>query len=832
MPLPINSQQPGLAPEAVPGLGMPQQGLPQIAEPDVTPVDADTANSDIDDENVHRCTLTLFEEYKKEEQDIRETRIAFWKKLENYFDGIQNIFFDYGARDWRRVDSTNPVFDPNLYDKIVNIYRAHGESIIAALSVKLPRVIFYPDDADNVEDVDTARACNDVKKLIEKDNNGTLCLIKALYYLWNQGVAAAYVYNRASNEYGTIKVPQYGPDVPVHTTDYYCPVCTQHLDQQQIKGLPEPQHPDMALCPKCGPVSPIPDTISELLPQVLGYTDEAKSRTIIDVFGPMSAQMPFYARKQEHMPYLMLRFEQHEALLKSVYKDVAEKIRGKSDSNFDRTARMQNNNWDSNQHLVTTSCCWFRPWSFSVLSEQDAEMMLAKFPDGLYAVILNDDLVAETREESLDKHWAVTHSPLGNFIHTDPLGKTLAPVQDIRNEAVDLSIETFEHSIPETFADPDVLNFEAYGETAAAPGMKYEAKPKAGRSLAESFHTIKTATVNDEMENFIKRTDADGQFVSGSFPSIYGGPNTSGSKTAKEYSESRAMALQRLNTTFTIIKDWWARVMACGVQNYITGMVEDTRIVSKGPSGSGFVNKWIKQSELSGKIGRVEADAEEELPSSYAQIKSTIMELVTLNSDDINTALFDPANSPIIAKAIGIPDAKIPGADSRDKQIGEIAELLKNAPIPAMPAVALPSQEMQQGAEAPQQIPEQQEQPPVESSAPPQRGGMPAAGVAAAGPPVPPQSTVAVNVKFDDHEVEMDTITTWANSPEGLIEKQQNPAGFANVEAHYAEHEQALLMKQMQDAQKQMLTQGGPAPEGQPESQNKQSSASEGQGNA
>src|SRR6185295_9128925 len=230
----------------------------------------------------------------------------------------------------------------------------------------------------------------------------------------------------------------------------------------------------------------------------------------------------------------------------------------------------------------------------------------------------------------------------------------------------------------------------------------------------------------------------------------------------------------------------------------------------------------IKQSELTGKIGRVEADAEEELPSSYAQIKSTIMELVTLNSDNINAALFDPANSPIIAKAIGIPDAKIPGADSRDKQIGEIAELLKGPPIPPMPPGMPPAgAEMQPGPEQSMQG----QQPMQGEGAAPQQPAQPM-------PAGPPQSTVAVNVKFDDHEVEMDTITTWANSPEGLMEKQQNPAGFANVEAHYAEHEQALLMKQMQDAQKQMLTQGGPGAAGQPESQQSQSGSEEEQSNA
>ena len=41
---------------------------------------------------------------------------------------------------------------------------------------------------------------------------------------------------------------------------------------------------------------------------------------------------------------------------------------------------------------------------------------------------------------------------------------------------------------------------------------------------------------------------ADGQFVLGDFPSIYGGPAQSGSKTAREYLESRAVALQRLGS--------------------------------------------------------------------------------------------------------------------------------------------------------------------------------------------------------------------------------------------------------------------------------------------
>jgi hypothetical protein len=198
------------------------------------------------------------------------------------------------------------------------------KSLISALSVRLPRSIFYPDDADVVADIDTAKACNDIKELIEKHNNGIMLFMKALYFMWNQGVACAYIYNRASNEYGTVSIPQYGEDVNVITALYTCPSCNLNLGSEEFKNT-EPVERTLQ-CPQCMmEVSPHTEYAQELLPQITGYTDEAKSRTIIDVFGPMYAQMPFYARKQEHIPYLMLRFEQHEALLKSLYPDFRDK---------------------------------------------------------------------------------------------------------------------------------------------------------------------------------------------------------------------------------------------------------------------------------------------------------------------------------------------------------------------------------------------------------------------------------------------------------------------------------------------------------------------------
>lgn len=700
--------------------------------------------------------------YEEEDRPLREVMIGFWKKLENYFNGIQRIFWDFGVRDWKRVDIDQNQLDPNLYDKIINIYRAHGESIISALSIKLPSAIFYPDDADVIEDVETAKACSKIKTLIEKHNDGILIFIKSIFILFNCGVVAAYIYNRKKSDYGTIKVPTMGKDVTVSNLNLNCSNCGNNIQQSEFKDaspeIIQNSIPQFLTCPNCGvEAEPVPELTEELIPQIVGYTDEPKSRTMIEVFSPLYVYMPFYARKQELMPYLRLKFEQHFALLKNNYPKLAKlnKIpRGGSHDVTGKYARSYSYIYDTdNQNLVTTDCIWLRPWAFECLDDEElVKKLKAQFPDGCYAVIIKG-VVAEAYNESLDEHWQISHHPLSHHLHADPIGKPLAPVQELKNETTDLAIDTFEHSIPETFADAEVLDFAKYGKAQALPGMVYPVKkPISGGSIGDSFYALKTATLNEEIDSFNRRLDSDGQFVIGSFPSIYGGPAVSGSKTAKEYTESRAMALQRLNTTWTMLKYWWAKVIGRAVPIYIKGMRSDEKYVEKSTkSETGFVNVWIKQTELQGKLGSVEADAEEDLPVSSGQLKDVLVQLMTLNNDFVNEALYHPQNTPLISKALGAPEFYIPGQDDRDKQFAEFAELLKSGPIGQEP-------------------------------------------------------TVPVNPIVDNHIVEAETCRSFLVSPTGLATKRINPMGYANIEAHFVQH--SMLSQPTQPDQETAIPEG------------------------
>jgi len=715
--------------------------------------------------------LTCTKYYEDEDKEAREQMNAFYRKAELYWQGLQRIFYDFQATDWKRLDNHDE-YDPDMYDKIINIYRAHGESLISALSVKLPNTIFYPDDADVAEDIETAKAYSKIQELIQKHNDGILVFIRALFYLYNHGIAFAHIFNRASSEYGTVEVPRYS-EMPttIRSHTAVCPQCMGAIDQKETMDDPmPPDFGEVLACPNCGTIAP-PNVQSEeeQVPKIEEYTEEAKSRTLIEVFGPLYVHVALYARKSSDTPYLRHKFEQHKSMLMNLFPKAADAIGGISSRDFtERQYRtFAGSREELRNNLLTVNCQWLRPWAFDAPLKQSPDKIAAmkeKFPKGCYATIINDRVV-DVRDEDLDAHWEITQHPTSVHLHADPMGKPLIPIQELRNEAVDLAIETFEHSIPETFADKDVLDFQSYGKETAKAGMVYPVKKPLGASIGESFHSLKTATLNEEIEAFVGRLDSDGQFSVGSFPSIYGGPSESGSKTASEYSQSRAQALQRLNINWTMLKYWWASVMYKSVTEFTNSMVTDEKMVTKTPqSATGFVNIWIKQAELTGRVGRVEPDVDEELPTSYSQIRGTLMELLTLNNQDISSWLMHPQNSNLAAKAMGIP-LYIPGADSRDKQMGEIGELLQGPPL---------------------------------------------------GPDMP---SVPINPLTDNHEIEAEALLVFLNSPTGQAHKRINPEGIANCEVHYLQHI-AEIMKaqqgQINEEQQQMAAQeanaGGPPP--------------------
>lgn len=719
------------------------------------------------------------------EKTARELMVRVWKKHENYWRDRQYVIWDEISQDWRTAEELKQLdnsldIDPAAYAKIVNIYKAHGEAIISALSAGLPHVRFFPDDADSQDDVFTAKACSKIAELLQKRNKGQLLFIRALFLLYNCGIVFAYNENVDTTEFGTVKRPIREMGTVV-VRQKFCPNCAMMLGSDSMEQ-PEvdPELPQTVQgtngfgeeapipCPQCQQeVIPDVEDYEERIPKLVGTTEEPKSHEKIQVFGPLHVKVPLWVTEQSQTPYLSLETEEDEALMQDIYHEVAEKISPSTDTErYDRYGR-ENTDYrgDIPQHLCTLRRTWIRPWAYNRLGvrdhSEDIKLLREKYPNGVYVVKVND-LIVEAVPDQLDDHWTISVNPLSNHLHADPLSQSLIPLQDITNELTNLTLETVEFGIPETFYDSETIDEEKYRNSEARPGMLYPAKARPTMGLDSSFHTIKTATLGQEVTGFADRITQAGQFVSGAMPTIWGGALEGSGGTAKEVENARAMSLQRLNLTWTFVKMWWAETMAKAVRSFAANMKDDEKYVQA--KGSNFVNVWIRQAEMSGKIGAVEPDISEAFPISWAQKRDILMGLINTKNPLVDAVIAHPENAGIVAGVIGFPELYIPGDDDRNKQLWEISQLLMAQPMP----MGVPGPDGQEAM----------------------------------------QPTIQVQ-QWENHQVEAETLKAWLKTEVGIEARQTNPAGYMNVVAHLQMHEMFVQQEMAAEASTEGGEEGG-----------------------
>lgn len=639
---------------------------------------ADNENNENLPENLQQILKGLVADYEREDEEVRKAQLRIWKKNERFWHGNQYIFWSESNQTWMNP-SDSAVFQDYtdegrdgaggpFYDYVINVYKAHGEAIIAALSAQVPAVRFPPDDADNDDDLITSKTYAKISDLILRHNKIKMLILQALFNFWNQGIVASYHAPKADKAFGTQMIPQYG-------TTPYCEGC-------EVAGAP-----DQDTCPTCA------QPISQK-PIIVDYKTTPKSRILIDILGPIQIKIPYNAKKQKDFSHLIYGLDQPNAYLKSIYPHIADQIGPGSDTseygNYERIARAPATSMlvYDRFHLSTLKRVWLRPWVLANLPpSQDAErkQLQSLFPDGIY-VCLVGDVYAESRNEDMDKYWTIGKGALSEFIHSDPWGQGIISVQELRNVLVNLTQETIEHGIPSSFADEEVLNFNDFSKHESRPGMVYPVKAKPGQRISDGFYEGARATLSKEVPGFMAQLDKDGQFVAGSFPSIYGGPADGKSRTAAEYDMSRQMALQRLSISWSYVMEWFVAMMEKCVKLFIETMTEDQKFVKK-ENGS-YINVWIRKAELTGKVGEVEAEGGESFPISTAQKQALLIKLLDMHNEFLDTAIFDPENRRLIADVLAYPDIFIPGEDQRIKQARETQKIIATmVPIPINPAV-------------------------------------------------------------------------------------------------------------------------------------------------
>jgi len=764
--------------------------------------------NNVPNERVQKLLKQIVDFAQDEDRAVRERQIRVSKQLKYFWDNLTNVWWSDTAHDWRVWDQSvyeASYGDAAFYDKRVNVFRAYLESIIAALSTTVPPLKCSPDDAEDPLDITTAKGGDKIAKLLYKHNDVNYLWAHALFLYCTEGLIFGYNYAKEDEKYGTYETDEHKD---VEEEHHICPFCGGLVDElfnSQVADQADPgneQVPNQLLaqeelaCPKCSElIDPRLQKAKIVVQKLVGTKTHPKSRICLEAHGRLSVKVPVYAKKPEECPYLIFSNEVNYVDVRARFENLRSKTfdakrfgpgSGGVYDPYERWGRL------SPEYLgeypvntVTLRYCWLRPTSYHYLTEQaDINELKKLYPNGCKVIFANDEF-AEAYNESLDDHWTIARNPLGDHLHFQPLGLLLTSIQDITNELISLVLQTIEHGIPQTFADPGVLNFDAYRQVEVAPGMIFPATPKGGKSLGDAFYEVKTATLSAETLPFGQEVQQLGQFVSGALPSLYGGSQPNSSKTAAQYSMSKNQAMQRLQTPWKMICSWWKDMYGKAIPMYIDELVEDERFVDKDSSGN-YINVFIRKAELDGKIGDIELEAAENLPQSWMQKKDTIMQFLQAADPTVMQALVSPENINLLAEVVGLDDIKMPGEDDRLAQLEEIVQLLNSEPMIA-PEV---------------------EQAVLAGAAPPEI-------VAEAGMP-----SVPIEPDVDNHEIHVRICRSWLISEAGRLAKIENPAGYENVLLHMKAHMQILAMQQaMQMEQEAAMnqesdTQGGPGKKG------------------
>lgn len=630
-------------------------------------------------EDTAKALESLLRSAKDEDRAVRDWNLNLFRRLDYYWNNILDIFQDSTTGTWR-VPDWNTLQD-ELPPRLINIYRPYGEAIVAVLSTEVPPVYYHPDDADNPDDIETSRAYRAITELLQLHNDAAMQVVKLIVILFNYGTVYGYNYYHADPKFGVIKKPQV--DIKdVMTFETYCPQCGNPLDA----GMETPQM--SYFCESCGYEGPAESIESfESLPQIVGWDESPKGTICQKLLSGLNIKTPMYTSTPEENGYLIYSFIQATAMLKAVFNDEENKIHDGVNTDWEGWAKIPVNYLNQfPDNAANVDCFWCRPWHFHSIKDANVVSgLITAYPDGCYAIFVNDRFMA-AYNENMDDHWTISPNPMGMSLIARPLGENLATIQDIRAQLVEIELQTAEFGIPEMFADPNVLDFKKYGESRSKPGMVTPIKPRAGKAIADSFHTSKPAILSQEIDPLRQHIDQDAQFVSGAFPSMYGANMPGGSKTASEYAQSKASALQRLGSINKIKNSFWAQFQARSAVEYANVLKEmgiDERFTKR--DGENFVNNWIRVASLQGKVGRVESEVTDGLPSSWAQKKDAWFQLLGLNNELINSVLFHPRNTGIAKEATGLKDFYVPGEDSRVRQLQEFQLLAQGIPVPINP---------------------------------------------------------------------------------------------------------------------------------------------------
>jgi hypothetical protein len=181
-------------------------------------------------------------QYRQEGIVARRHEIRRIRQARLFWQGLQYAWWNPQDMTWHlpyesKIYDDSAMAEMPRYQFVTNIYQAFGLSFVSVLSQDVPATRFYPQSAQSIADVTTARAASRVSSLIEQNNRVQHLLTGVAFYLWTDGKIGGYVrYVADAQRFGSHDEPVIEEHyVPLGEDTYVCPEC----GQEQTIG-PEP----------------------------------------------------------------------------------------------------------------------------------------------------------------------------------------------------------------------------------------------------------------------------------------------------------------------------------------------------------------------------------------------------------------------------------------------------------------------------------------------------------------------------------------------------------------------------------------------------------------
>jgi hypothetical protein len=618
--------------------------------------------------------------------------------------------------------------DMPRYTDVYNIFHGYLRSIVALLSQNPPGVNFEPDDMSKSADITAQQAAEKFKYVIDRANNR-----RAL----QADIARMFC------------------------TDARCVLYTRTVKNAQKFGKDE--------------------------------NGEAKSGQLIDAFGVLESKVPLTAKDQDAYHYLVISDEIDIVPAKAEYKDFASKIQEGSssmgESAYERFARLgvlQGTSLlfqtgDAYAHIVTRHRVWMRPSCFEGAPEAVKSQLQELFPDGAHIVFCGDTYCGSWNE-CMDDHIAVDFPQPGDGQNRMSWMKPMVPIQDAYNDYKNMRKEYHDYGIPVTAWNSDAIDVTAFHEQVSEPGNNLQITVTPNMSAKDMFaQTAALQPPGDLVEAEIDLRESLSQFVTAVFPALAGG-STGSNDTASGIAIQRDQAMGNMGLPWGGIQNLYARAykqaVMCAAEEAEDEDVVSIAIPRKGNSPKA---EQLALGDLKKGNFRCVPDTDSSFPETWSARKNAVVQFFQAAIE--NPVLLEAANQPdnleLAREYSGLDDLVIPGAESRNKQLREIEQLLQEKPVPPS------QQELQQAA--------------LQHAAAATQAQM-----TGQGPPPPPnpatmvKPSIEVDPIFDFHKYEFEKCQEWLNSEERVAqEKVGNLAGIMNVRLHGLEHFKLMATQQM-----------------------------------